>query len=299
MNIAVLSDIHANRYALEAVLLDIETLNIDAVWCLGDIVGRGFNPIDVAMDMYRLYNAQTAEHKKAWLAGNHDMLVTERIPLGFLKDDEFSVPSSLSAYNGDTVRIAEQHNRILRHRHEIMKWLNDLPTYSTLFGRVYLAHAAYRYNEETKVIDINETFQRYITDGVGVSRLLGDFVELTGNRNGLVMGGHSHISGVWEWDDNAKIARQIFEISEFDLEHQLIYVNTGSVGFPREADQDPTYVLIKTDEQFLKAEIALRTVIYDKAAIEFPVDYPEVYKREMLRGNSISNVTSISDTAAD
>lgn len=42
--IALISDIHANLPALEAVMKDIEQLQCDAVYCLGDIVGYNANP---------------------------------------------------------------------------------------------------------------------------------------------------------------------------------------------------------------------------------------------------------------
>jgi predicted phosphodiesterase len=41
MRVLVISDIHANRAALEAVLEDAEQVGFDVVWCLGDIVGYG------------------------------------------------------------------------------------------------------------------------------------------------------------------------------------------------------------------------------------------------------------------
>ena len=47
MRIAVISDIHSNIYALEAVLKDIETKNIDLVACTGDLVGYGTRPNEV------------------------------------------------------------------------------------------------------------------------------------------------------------------------------------------------------------------------------------------------------------
>lgn len=47
MRIAVLSDIHANLHALEAVNLDLQDANVDAVYCLGDLVGYGAFPNEV------------------------------------------------------------------------------------------------------------------------------------------------------------------------------------------------------------------------------------------------------------
>ena len=42
--IAIISDIHGNRVALEQVLRDCEVRNVDAIFCLGDVVGYGPEP---------------------------------------------------------------------------------------------------------------------------------------------------------------------------------------------------------------------------------------------------------------
>jgi len=47
MRIAVLSDIHANLHALQAVHKDLLNANVDAVYCLGDLVGYGAFPNEV------------------------------------------------------------------------------------------------------------------------------------------------------------------------------------------------------------------------------------------------------------
>jgi len=47
MKLAVLSDIHANLYALEAVWADLQAQKPDAVYCLGDLVGYGAHPNQV------------------------------------------------------------------------------------------------------------------------------------------------------------------------------------------------------------------------------------------------------------
>jgi protein phosphatase len=50
--IAIISDIHGNMPALEAVLLDIEHRGIKRIMCLGDLVGKGPDP-DKAIDRIR------------------------------------------------------------------------------------------------------------------------------------------------------------------------------------------------------------------------------------------------------
>lgn len=47
MRIAVLSDVHANLHALQAVLADIDAQRPDGVYCLGDLVGYGAFPNEV------------------------------------------------------------------------------------------------------------------------------------------------------------------------------------------------------------------------------------------------------------
>ena len=44
MLVAVLSDIHGNRHALEAVLDDVRARGAGELWCLGDVVGYGADP---------------------------------------------------------------------------------------------------------------------------------------------------------------------------------------------------------------------------------------------------------------
>jgi diadenosine tetraphosphatase ApaH/serine/threonine PP2A family protein phosphatase len=84
MQVAVLSDIHGNRQALEAVLDDIAGTDAEEIWCLGDVVGYGADPNDCV--------AMTRETTDLCLAGNHDMAVTGALPL-----DEFSRGAALAA----------------------------------------------------------------------------------------------------------------------------------------------------------------------------------------------------------
>ena len=77
MKVAIISDIHGNRQAFEAVLTDIAEENVEQVWCLGDLVGYGADP-DTCVELAR-------EHAAVCLAGNHDLAVAGKIPL-----DEFS-----------------------------------------------------------------------------------------------------------------------------------------------------------------------------------------------------------------
>ena len=64
MRYLIISDIHANLAAFEAVLEDAKGL-YDEVWCLGDMVGYGPNPNECVELL------QTLDH--ICIAGNHDL----------------------------------------------------------------------------------------------------------------------------------------------------------------------------------------------------------------------------------
>lgn len=64
MKIAVISDIHGNFPALQAVLKDIEAEGVDQIYCLGDLVGY-YCMIDEVIDTIR-------ERKIPAIMGNHD-----------------------------------------------------------------------------------------------------------------------------------------------------------------------------------------------------------------------------------
>lgn len=69
MRIAFVSDIHANMEAFTQVLTDIDKSDIDAVYCLGDIVGYGPEPNQV-IELIRDRNIPT-------VIGNHELAVID------------------------------------------------------------------------------------------------------------------------------------------------------------------------------------------------------------------------------
>jgi diadenosine tetraphosphatase ApaH/serine/threonine PP2A family protein phosphatase len=73
MRVAVVSDIHSNLHALEAVLAAIDAEAPDELWCLGDLVGYGPRPNECC--------AAIAERADVCLAGNHDLGVLGTIDL--------------------------------------------------------------------------------------------------------------------------------------------------------------------------------------------------------------------------
>jgi predicted phosphodiesterase len=95
MRVAVLSDIHSNLHALEAVLADVDRQAVDEIWCLGDVVGYGPRPNECV----NLVRARAA----LCLCGNHDLAV-----LGALDTVDFSGDAGMAARWTQTVLGADE-----------------------------------------------------------------------------------------------------------------------------------------------------------------------------------------------
>jgi len=95
--VAVISDIHANWHALEAVLAAIDAEQPDELWCLGDLVGYGPRPNPCCAAMQ--------ERAALCLAGNHDLGV-----LGQLDLEEFAPDAKASALWTREVLLGESRS---------------------------------------------------------------------------------------------------------------------------------------------------------------------------------------------
>jgi predicted phosphodiesterase len=82
--VALLSDVHGNLPAFQAVLEDIRSTGVDQIWNLGDLVGYGAQP-DECVGLAR-------ESCDLCLIGNHDLVVIDK-----LKVDDFSANAATAA----------------------------------------------------------------------------------------------------------------------------------------------------------------------------------------------------------
>jgi predicted phosphodiesterase len=80
--VAVISDVHANWHALEAVLAEVEREEPDELWCLGDLVGYGPRPNPCC--------AAVERRAAICLAGNHDLGVLGELDLAEFTGDAVS-----------------------------------------------------------------------------------------------------------------------------------------------------------------------------------------------------------------
>lgn len=164
MRIAIFSDIHGNRHALEAVLGDIDREMPDAVYCLGDLVGYGAYPNDV-IELIHDRGIPT-------IMGNYDDGV------GFDKDD------CGCAYKGAEMR---------RLRDLSLQWSKERVTFE---NKEYLRslHPSIRFEVEGKRVLLVHGSPRKINEYLFEDRPLFSLERIARESGAdLLVFGHTHL----------------------------------------------------------------------------------------------------------
>jgi predicted phosphodiesterase len=221
VRLALISDIHANVPALEAVLNDADGQNVDALYQLGDLVGYGPWPNEV-VDTLRRRGVQG-------IAGNYDSTVaTGYKHCGCRYEDARQEELSHLSFAWTLEHTTE----------EVKRYLAALPFRLDVrpFGghqsgpTITLLHGNHALNTVYVTEDRSDDFLAKMSGGVGARE--GDVIAF----------GHTHKP----W-------------------HRVVggvhFVNTGSVGRPKDGDWRAGYVLLRVDAN--RVDVEFRRVNYD------------------------------------
>jgi predicted phosphodiesterase len=228
MRIAILSDIHANLEALQAVALAIAGEPVDRVVCLGDIVGYNADPAECVDLLLRL--------DPVCVAGNHDRAVT-----GQITTDGFSRTAARA--------VAWTRARLPA---ETLDLLATLPLRATVGDELVAVHGALHPETSCETVRLDTDERRRLS-----------FKALAVHPSGtrVCAFGHTHRLGIYEFRNGA--TRNHGGEDEVILRGDSLYlVNPGTVGQPRTADRRATYLLLDTDCR----SVLPRRVPYDAAA---------------------------------
>jgi diadenosine tetraphosphatase ApaH/serine/threonine PP2A family protein phosphatase len=220
---AILSDIHGNLEALQAVMADVGQYDVEAVYCLGDVVGYGPNPRE-CLDLVMSHDLV--------LLGNHDQAAlfdpvnfneaAERAAFWTRGQLDAPLPSRAAADR----RWEFLAERPVRHRE----------------GPFLFVHGSAR----------NPLNEYVFPEDVYNERKIGAIFALVER---YCFQGHTHLPGVFTE------GREFFSPEDLEYAYQLdgtkTLCNVGSVGQPRDGDWRASYVLL--DEE----TIYFRRVEYD------------------------------------
>ncbi|MDA8228814.1 MAG: metallophosphoesterase family protein [Desulfitobacterium hafniense] len=164
MKFAIMSDVHSNLYALEAVLKDISNRGVDNIYCTGDLVGYGPRPNEV-IELIKISQIPT-------VMGNYDDAIGN---MRFICGCDYKDEKSLLLGEQSIAWTKENTSNVNR------KWLSELP------GELRLSVADY------KILLVHgspRAMNEYLHEGTDEG-YLNDL--LSENKANILICGHTHI----------------------------------------------------------------------------------------------------------
>jgi len=226
---AIISDIHSNWEALQAVLQDIAAHKAAEAYCLGDLVGSGANPrevIDLLIDL----------DFPVVLMGNHDEAVFKE-PLGF----SATAQRALRWTRDQLLEPIPTREAADRRR----RFLSGLPQ-TRREGDVLFVHGSPR-------DPLNEyVYPEHVRD----QGRLGVLFWMVPR---CCFMGHTHLPGIFTHDYHFYTPEELG--GSYRLSGEKVMCNVGSVGQSRDGDTRASYVL------FDGTNILFRRVPFDFAAM--------------------------------
>ena len=247
MRYVILSDIHANLEAIDAVTAHAENQAYDAVLVLGDLVGYGADPNAVIKRVQAL-------NPIAFVRGNHD-----KVAAGMEKPDSFNMAARRAVAWTFAALTPESQS-----------YLAALPEGPLLVDdEVEICHGAP--SDEDK----------YVFEAVDAARALLE------SRRPVCLFGHTHVQVVYELSSDNMLTMSDFDASSgrrLTLEPSSKYlINPGSVGQPRDGDPRAAYGLLDTDTR----ELMLFRVAYEVAVAQEKIreaGLPEILASRLALG---------------
>lgn len=227
MRYLILTDIHANRQALEAVLADAAARGFDAVLCLGDIVGYGADP-GAALDI------TLALEPVGLIRGNHD-----KVCAGLESSSSF--------------------NEVAR---KAVEWTREAMTPSQLAALAGLPRGPLRVAADLEICHGTPFNEDYYVFDVGDA---GRAMSSASAR--VCLFGHTHVPAIYSTPAHPVTRSDQDQEAFSLPSEGTVLINVGSVGQPRDGDPRAAYGLLDLDAAVLELRRVVYDVAGAQAAI--------------------------------
>ena len=175
MKIGIITDIHSNIKALDAVLKKFDEENIEKIICCGDIVGMSLYPEECVQTLKKL------KDKLICVAGNHEKYITDGLPL-VVHDDKRSL-------NEDEIKNHNwNHKKLSNNSIEYIKELKLTESINVNDKKIFIVH--YPINEDN-------SYKRMIKEPTALE-IEENFSDIDAD---IYLFGHTHKYSVNKKDD--------------------------------------------------------------------------------------------------
>ena len=212
MRLAVISDIHGNFEALEAVMTDMTQIGVDACVSLGDNIGYGPDPEAVVNLLM--------EKKIPSVMGNHELALADREYMGWF--------NSLAQ---KSITLTERELSPAS-----IAYCRSLPSSLSLYNCL-LVHGCPPEHVLTYIFEASSAELAFIMDNM---------------EERICFVGHTHLLELYGYDGDKVFKSDLGPNKTFLPDNSKFIINSGSVGQPRDGDRSAKYVIWNDSDLFLE-----------------------------------------------
>lgn len=108
MKIGIITDIHSNIQALNAILNEFDKLNVERIICCGDIIGIGINPEETVQTLLKRKEMLIA------VRGNHEQYLLKGLPKEIHDDKRKMSEQEIENHKWNHSKLSDQSINFLR-----------------------------------------------------------------------------------------------------------------------------------------------------------------------------------------
>ncbi|HHX93461.1 MAG TPA: metallophosphoesterase family protein [Clostridiales bacterium] len=252
MRYALISDIHSNLEAFHSTLEDIEKQQVEKICCLGDLVGYGPNPVECVDLMLSLQKKGKLE---VCLPGNHDQAAI------FGSEGFNFMAQEAIEWTGD---LLERSGALASERLDFLGEMTQPQARVFQKDELLFVHGSPRnfLNEYVFEEDV-EDFKKLEDIFTSVSRKFSSKYCFMGHTHVPGIFVDNKVAGKYEYHSQKDIAENLG--GKFSLGDDMLLVNVGSVGQPRDGNPQSCYVILDYEPQREGNYIEYRRIDYDVA----------------------------------
>ena len=241
----LLSDIHGNLSALQAVLKDCQGDDFSGIFILGDCIDYGMRSNEILQKLKEMAQGVWKDKIIVNLWGNHEKLVVDK----------------------DLARLSSDRGR------EMARYTAEhLSTESLAYMDVSMNKQGWQefLLEDYRCLAVHGSQEDYFWKAIAPDNLRGDY-----SRYDIVLGGHSHYPHCFTHFYPG-------EDEELRCKKAVIFINPGSVGQPRNQNPCAQYALLSLPSRRVELRAVSYDVAYEQSL--FPLEIDEFYKKRLTKG---------------
>ena len=241
----ILSDIHGNVSAFDAVLSECRNEVFSGIILLGDLIDYGMRSNEIINKLIELENGLWKDKLLVNIWGNHEKLAVDK---------------DLDRLSSDRGRVMAQYTA--KHlTSESLEYINERMSKTGIQKIELGGHSC---------LAVHGSHEDYFWKAIGPDNIRGEYTDYD-----IVFSGHSHYSHCFT---------RFFDIDAPELRNKkaVMFINPGSVGQPRNQNPYAQYAVIHLPSKRVELRAVEYDVEYEQSL--FPVEIDEFYKIRLTRG---------------